>query len=564
MLSKKSMPEEEPNSELEISNSLLEGCEALAQGNKGSAFLPSIVSEAIEHELDLSFQIEEKGYKFVIENDSFNNDLKSEPLFEQEVRKRKHAPERILHIDTPKHIESSKRKKGVENYLSPCPLDADESLDLETNTLRNRKVANPLKPTIDEAAMENKKLVEISRNEKKEEKPFEAPRSIKEKERVSLGFPGFKTASGRDVFASEQAMAKARRSLDFLFPSSQPVPPPKPKILLPKEKEVEEGLSIFHQVKKQILPIVRNSEEFFFLFNTFQWAWISFFPLIQTLRKEGRDQIFEKIQSLVVNRSASQWKADHPSILRRIAEKDEVSGVYMKLLVVGEGKNTIRVTDGVCSAVVALDEHLRNISHKFAIGRVIQVVGAKFLLSKSMPIHEANQKNIPIIELAYNGVKPCTKGPLGRQNFLSYIRSLDSIKMRGGTIGCLHLKVSPVPHKVSYLLNLNNHKTIIEEERIEHTIHSVEKIIKGMNLDREEEEQVRRSVDLKKVIQYEVYSMYNQRNVRAFLSIWTSPDNFVLQGNSFLFFFLNISNRVSDSGFLYLTTTKYTLIKPCP
>ncbi|OAG31618.1 hypothetical protein NEDG_00093 [Nematocida displodere] len=501
--------------------------------------------------LDATFFVEEKEYPFVSDADTTDTDIRYGPFYNKDNSLiNKTLTDKIFNTNLNELVTPPRKKvKCIRTFSSPLLVDPDESLDIETGLLnRDRSKESPAKKPLADVIDENQNLIKRDKPEKDEQKNFPY-------------FPGFRTATGKNISFSEDSLIKARRSLDFLSPTSNLSPTPKSSD--PKQHEIDQLLSVFRSVKREIFPITRNKEDIHTVFSTFKYAWLSCLTQIMNIRIEDLSTAGSEIEKLVVASAKERWRRNPHSPLKKIAEKDEAPGIYLKLLVVEEGTTTLGVSDGVYALTVSLDEGLRSVAKKIKVGTIIQVLGASSLLPRPLSIEEAYSSRTPVLELRYNGVKPCLSGPLGYQPVCAFIRSLCSVRMQGGIVGCLSLKLTKVIHS-KYLMNLNGSKNIIEEDQLEGAVERIEATIKKMCLDREEELEILSTVRVKKFVQYEVYSAYTQKSVLAHLTIWNPPTGLSLLNKTFLFFFLNTSPYPSTTGILTLTTTAFTIIKRLP
>lgn len=489
--------------------------------------------------LDGSFCIENKSYQFLPENDSFSTDLKKGP-FDTEKSSSKAEPDRKMFKEitfaSPPEREGKSKKKRRDVQL----IDPDESLDIGTGTFRRKR------RFLDDSLEDSSKFF---KKDPSENTSFTV-------------LPGFKTAKGTEVYLSEDAITKGRRSLDFLESLGKPCPPAKPRLFLPREKEIEDALKIYKKVKQEIFPLTRSEEEEFTLFELFRWSWIAMMTEIQEIRKRGGESEVSEIERIVLAEAKRRWKLNPKSVLRRVSEHDEHPAIYMKVLVVEEGKEYIKISDGVYSVTVRLDEPLQKISAKIRTGQILQVACSVLLQDHPISIYEANQKNMPVIELRYNGVKPCLSGPLGYQDTLGYIRSLSSIDMKGGEISCLMLNIVKCL-ETSCIININGAKTTIEEDRLESTLLSIEKTIESVCSTKQERMDALDKVKLQKYTRYEVQCEYAREKTRAILSVWVGPfaEDYLKVDKKYLFFMVAPPVRASYGDTILLTTTSRTVFK---
>ncbi|KAI5188802.1 hypothetical protein NEMIN01_0170 [Nematocida minor] len=497
--------------------------------------------------LDQSFGIENKSYHFLSDNESFYGDLKKGP-FHSKAPINKEFTDNILFKEMKFSSPPRRGGKYRKAFGAPQLMDPDDSLDIETGTFqRKRKFTEK---AIKETESENMYLF-------KEELGAHTANSSFTK------LPGFKTAEGSSVYVNEECTAKARRSFDFLQSSTiSQISPPKPKVIYPREKEIQDALQMYRKVKQEIFPLTRSDEEEYDMFSLFKWAWISLLPQIQEIQKRGGELQNSEIERLVLLESKKRWKLNPKSVLQRIAEHDESPAVYMKVLVVEGGTDVITITDGIYSLRAKLDEGLQCISSKITVGKILQVACSVLLQGYPMSIWQANAERVPVIELKYNGVKPCLSGPLGYQNAMGYIRALSSIRLQGGFISCLMLKVDR--HiDTAYIVNIKGSKTVIEEDRIESTVQRIEKSIESLGLSTEEKMKEFDSVKLHKYKRYEVSCDYSPGGSSAILSLWESAlnDNNLGIGKRYLFFMLTTPAKKKESDRILLSTTSRTSFK---
>ncbi|KAI5189806.1 hypothetical protein NECID01_0712 [Nematocida sp. AWRm77] len=507
-----------------------------------------------------------------------------------------------------------KARPVLKTYSSPQLIDPDESVDLETCTLRRRRklpafssgehaserdlseelISSQLKafPT---PHLENGHGEDAGREEDGPARPSGNMKSTQSSQSSQAQFPyfsGFKTASGKEVSCSESSFARARKSLDFLDTQQEDSPStprstPKSQSNLKKKTnpfagrpEVEHMVHVYTLVKQKLFPITRTQEEEHCIFSLFKWTWIALLPQIQEMRARrdkdpsphgdglGLDvdvdgRLKAGIEELVVQAAERRWKENHPSVLKRIVEKDEVPGVYMKLLVLREESPSIWVSDGHYSVRASLDPFLQKDAHRLSPGTLVQVVGAELLLPSATPIDRVYSKDLPALLLKYNGTKPARTGPLGYQKECAFVRALSSVRPQGGLVGCAVLTLTKLI-KSQYLVNLNGSKSIIEEDRIEDTMGRISKSIKDMNLDRSSERKMLGSVRAIKFDQYEVSTEYTLEKTSVNLTVWNPPADLSLLKKTFFFFFLKSSPYQTSSSTLFLTTTSFTIIKRAP
>ncbi|KAI5186322.1 hypothetical protein NEHOM01_1386 [Nematocida homosporus] len=483
---------------------------------------------------DTSFKLEEKEFPFAVENESFYSEATNAPFQDYSIPTVR-TESKIIYTDSSQFVTPPRKKPRAMVFNSPQLLDPDESIDLETCTLRKHRGASRTKIPI------------VGLPPSSTIGPTEFPY-----------FPGFKTALGQAVVVQEDSLIKARRSLDFLQPAQVKQPP---KVLLPRERMILSAQAAFHAMQKEIFPVTRTAADFHSLFCTFQWTWISLMPVIESIRRRDSDMAQREIEDLIIREAKRRWKQNHPSILQRIVERDTQPGVYMKLLVIKEGRNSIWVTDGLYSVRAALDPHLVAIARKIKVGRVLQVIGATLLLPGPTPIDEVAAQETIAIQLNYNGVKPCLSGVLGYQPCSAYLRSVSFFKPQSGTVGCVSLYFAKLVCS-KCVINLNGSKTTIDESRREETLETVYASIKKRCLSKEEEQEVYRTISVTRFVQYEVTTDYNPSNIPIYLTIWQPPKDEDFLHKRFEVFVLNTSSYAPNSKALFLTSTRYSVFIP--
>ncbi|KAI5159155.1 hypothetical protein NEAUS03_0068 [Nematocida ausubeli] len=540
-MARKSSKEKTPPSS-EISQILLEGEGLLKNSSPLLSETPiQDFKGAPDSGLDGSFQIEDKSYQFPQDdtNNSFYGDIKKGP-FHSTKPINKDLTDRILfkEIKFPAPARRGRRYRNDPNV--PQLVDPDESLDIGTGSFQRKR------PIINQDKNEDPQKIGALFNDD----------NMPTADTSFTKFVGFKTAEGAALHVSEECMHKARRSFDFMQSRSLTRAPPKPKIILPREREITEAHAIYKRVKQEIFPLTRSKEEEYSLFVLFQWAWISVLRQIENIRKRGGDSQAAEIERVVVEKAKAKWRANPRSVLRRITEQDEHASVYMKVLVVEGGTSTITITDGLNSIKAQLDYELQRIAKNIKEGMILQVACSIYLLNHPASIYEVNLNGAAVIELQYNGVKPCTSGPLGYQNTFGFIRSLSSINPQGGYINCLMLRVTK-KIEVRYVIDLNGSKSNIEEDRLDSTLERIERSIDKICFSEEERNNALNSVKLRKYTRYEVVCDYSSNHTTAILSVWEAAysDNPLKPDQRYLFFMLSPPRKTQTTDIILLTTT---------
>lgn len=498
---------------------------------------------APDNGLDRSFSIENKSYQFASDNESFLADTHKGP-FETKGPINKKLADKILFKEI-KFSSPPRRGSKYRRDLGPTMLmDPDDSLDIETGTFQRKRMFTP---------QEEKDLAEEDLRILKEMPEPNEPLSA---------LPGFKTAEGSSLYISKECAEKGRRSLDFLqkpFQKTfQKTIQKKPKKILPREKELQDMIKVYNRVKQEIFPLTRTEEEEYNIFSLFKWTWISMLPHIHEIQKRGGESQESEIEKILLLESKKRWKADPKSVLRRIVERDEAPSIYMKVLVVEKSQGIIKISDGIHSIWAKLDDSLQRVSNKITVGLILQVASSYLLNSHAVSVWEASTVKVPTLQLCYNGVKPCTSGPLGYQPTVGYIRELSSIKMHGGYTSFLLLKVTR--HiDTAYIVNIKGSKTVIEEERIDSTLQRIEKSIESLDLTREEKMKEFDTVKLHKYKRYEVACDYSH-STTGILSLWEPAfnDNNLRVGKRYLFFMLTTPKKGCSSEKILLSTTSQT------
>lgn len=495
--------------------------------------------------LDRSFSIENKSYQFASDSESFCTDPNKGP-FEIKGSIDKRLTDTILFKETKFSSPLKKGSRYRTNASTPIKTDPDDSLDIETGTLRRKGRF-------------------LHQNEKEPQNTIDILKEIPETSVPISILQGFKTAQGSDLYIQNEHMDKGRRSFDFLQSSTiRNVISKKPKKPAPREKEIQDIIKIYKKVKQEIFPIPRSEEEEYDLLSLFKWTWISNLPHIHEIQKRGGENQEIEIEKLLLLESKTRWKSNPKSVLRRIVEKDEAPAIYMKVLVVEKRPGHIRISDGLHSLWAKLDECLESVSDKISVGMILQVACSNLLTDRAISIWEASMEKNSVLQLYYNGVKPCTYGPLGYQSTMGYIRELSSIRLQGGFISTLMLKVTK--HiETMYLVDIKGVKTLIDEDRIDSTLQRVEKTIENLNKTREETLKEYESVKLNKYKRYEVVCEYSHDKTPGILSLWELDfdEKNLRIGKRYLFFMLTTPKRAKVSDKILLTSnvkTCYRLI----
>lgn len=438
----------------------------------------------------------------------------------------------------------------LKKYITAQLIDPDESLDLETGLFsRSPQECEEIQLTLADVNEENRNLVAATKEPPREQLDYPY-------------FPCFQNALGEKLLVPCKPKESpnpldAARNLGFESMAWNN----RFRITPARTRDVNHVLFIFKKVKRELFPLTRTDEEDHSLFSTFKWTWMANLDKIHAIRM--RDvKVLKRLEVLMIRETKKTWLSNRPSVLKRISEKDEAPGVYMKVLVVATGVTKIQITDGLYAMNVALDAGLQTVANIMRVGTVLQVIGSRALQPKPVPIGQAYRSKTPIIELRYNGTKPCLPGLIGYQPHAAYLRSLSSIRPQGGVIGCLFLRLDRIVY-TKYLMNLNGSKNIVDEARLYESFDKIEQNIRSMQIDDEDEKRIMGTVKVSKFEKYEVRSIYSRESVSAHLTIWNPPTDMVLCGRTFLFFFLNTSPRPpSNPNIITLTTNAYTIIKP--
>lgn len=286
-----------------------------------------------------------------------------------------------------------------------------------------------------------------------------------------------------------------------------------------------------------------SNTDYFSLFNAFKWTYL-----------KSRNTSDALVADTLLRYSLSSY-----SPLRRLSEKDEAPGVYLKVLVIqaslSSSSHTFHVTDGFYSVAVITDKHLQPL---LKMGMVLDIFGYKSLLSAPTEIEELCSSNTPLLYLEYNGVKPTVKGSLGYQYHAAFIRSLYSIKKDGGIVGCIEITVIREVF-TKYLININGVKNVVDKEEYSRTIEMLKKSIsKVPNKERD----ISSMISIKRFVEYEIRDGRDgdERKGRYVLTLWNPPD-LQLVGKRMQVFFLVPSDRKSNGCELSLTSIPQTKIK---
>ncbi|KAI5167034.1 hypothetical protein NEIRO03_1655 [Nematocida sp. AWRm78] len=509
------------------------------------------VQTSPDNGLDGSFQVEDKSYRFSVDsNESFYKDIEQGP-FPATKPINKDLADKILFKEIKFPSPPKRGGKYKTDSGRPELLDPDDSLDIGTGTFQRKR------PFSETGNTEKSKEMGSLFNEE----------NIPTANTSFTKLTGFKTAHGSSLYISDECMDRSRRSFGFMESYTQSAAPSaaklKPKVISPRENYIIDALEIYKKVKKEIFPLTRSEEEEYSLFSLFQWSWISVLPQIKEIFRRGGDMQFKEVERIVIEKAKIRWKQNPKSVLQRIVEKDEHPSVYMKVLVIEGGTNTIMITDGIHSVKAQLDLPLQKISNKITEGKILQVACSKSLLSDATSIYDVNKNGQAVIELQYNGVKPCSSGPLGYQSHFGFIRSILSIHPSGGYISCLMLKIAR-KIDVRYILDLNGSKSNIEEDRLDSTLERIEKSIEKIYTTAEEKNDALSKVRLRKYTRYDVICDYTKNTTPAILSIWEPAysDNTLKTNQLYLFFMLSPPKKALSTGTILLTTTTISTFRP--
>lgn len=407
---------------------------------------------------------------------------------------------------------------------------------------------------------------------------------------------GFHTGTGKNVRIPVESMDRARKSLDFEAMEICNVPSNENRasnkkmggdLALSQRNEEgrsraahaganEEKISLMERILSELRSRIGtkrmiSAEEEHCILSIFKWSWISQYMRInEILGKPGTplgpgESKHERVREIVIDQAMRRWNLQPLSVLKRIAERDESPGVYMKLMILESREGALKVTDGLYAVNVSLDKELRRIAQgKFFTGKVIQVVGSKALLPAPTGIDEVESGGLCLLELNYNGVKPAAGGVLGYQREHLFLRSLASIRKGGGIVGCVDVEIVHV-HGTKYLMDLNGSRNTIEEERFNDSMERVEKSIKQMRLSREEEIAMMKKVRVKKFTKMEIRDAADRRRAEhpCILTLWNPPENILRRGRSLRIFYLTTYESPYDhQNSLTLSSLPQTIIRP--
>lgn len=189
------------------------------------------------------------------------------------------------------------------------------------------------------------------------------------------------------------------------------------------------------------------------VFVQFTWSWIYF--CFERSQLEP-DALVDRIEEQVRIRLESEY-----SVLRRIAEGDEVPWRYMILLVVGVGKGRIEVFDGYYSAHALCDEALdqRVERNEIRVGFKLKVFGAE--LERSVPGSIFDEA--VLLRLRHNGVQVVhSRRRLGYRKKMSFRTWISGISRDGGPVSCVEGEVSKVV-ETKYLVKVENYSSVTED-----------------------------------------------------------------------------------------------------
>jgi BRCA2, oligonucleotide/oligosaccharide-binding, domain 1 len=464
------------------------------------------------------------------------------------------------------------RRVSMREDLSP----------LDTSLVRG--IRSPMKKRREEGFVDSLSLETlVTPPTKKRKDAFTSPQLVDpnttlSEETVILGdscmFSGFQTGLGESVRVSLSLAAGERRSLGSLFVEE------KSREKEPSVRTGEYALSLAIDGKKvSLIKRVRarfveslslangkcTKEEKHQIRNVFKWTWLSRYMEIDIVLQDmvAAKSQEARVEAIVVPRALEIWKKDPLSVLRRIAEKDEAPGVYMKVLVVEKNIPFLRVTDGLYSVKIKADRALEAVANKIKVGSILKIFGARPLIPSPVPIREVDARDMPLLEVCYNGVQLSFSGNLGYQKESTFLRSLYSIERRGGMVGAVEVWVTKVL-ETKYLMDLNGSKNVIEEARFRDSLERIRKSIEKMCLPKAEERDILARIRVKKFTKIEAQDLRDKRAPRplVLITIWNPPEDISLKEGAFRFIYLVTKRHPYEENALSLSTIPQSLIIP--
>lgn len=189
------------------------------------------------------------------------------------------------------------------------------------------------------------------------------------------------------------------------------------------------------------------------IFTQFKWAWLHLCLNPPASAAALEEQLIETMRI--------RLEREH-SILRRIAEHDDIPGRFMALGILRVERESIEVFDGFYSAWAVISDQIYYLLRQYScdIGSVIFVFGAERLLTEPASIFDIGSE--PLLRLHYNGVRLAHDGlRLGYSRRIGFLTRVADIRADGGTVSAVVVRIKQIIER-QYLVSIENYRNRTE------------------------------------------------------------------------------------------------------
>ncbi|KAI4292522.1 hypothetical protein PAPHI01_1796 [Pancytospora philotis] len=211
--------------------------------------------------------------------------------------------------------------------------------------------------------------------------------------------------------------------------------------------------------KIQMAEIFRNvctyfkKEEEDWIAIQFKWAWLHF--AVNPPSSAG------SLEAEIIENMNMRRMKEH-SVLRRIAEFDDVPGRYMVLGILRLDEESVELYDGWYSVRALIDARTYAMlrAKRAGLGSRLHVFGAQRLTEEATSIFDLHA---PLLRLSYNGVKMCHEPCcLGYRKKVAFLNSIVDIHPDGGPISAIIVRVVRVI-ETKYIITAGHYKKIVDD-----------------------------------------------------------------------------------------------------
>lgn len=206
------------------------------------------------------------------------------------------------------------------------------------------------------------------------------------------------------------------------------------------------------QIYQRVAAFFRK-EEADWIAIQFKWTWLHF--ILNPPESPGQ------LESAIIDVMKLRREREY-SILRRIAEFDDVACRYMVLGVLGITGSLIELYDGYYSATACVDQRTLAMlkAAKTDMGSRLHIFGAELLTEEPTSIFELNR---PLLRLCLNGTKVCNEPcRLGARKKVAFLNKIAEIHPEGGTVSAIIVRVVRVI-ETKYLICGGNYRKVVED-----------------------------------------------------------------------------------------------------